>query len=337
MKVRPTLLLLPALFATAACDLKPSVEDGTGMAQELQCSSALTYGGCVRGSATKDQHGYHTALLRRGDEIRLRMTRLDGDLNPGLALKSPKYSVAVRHASVAVRDDAVEKTWTVASTGFYTFVAFPWSNRGAGSYQMDLVCEGGPCLAGATLDAEIAGACIGEARDCTLRALGQAQDATAEAVPGMFDQCLHAEAMPPICGTACSAEGSDRFCGLTIDRLRPFAGRGGECLQQIQSCLEDCVPFNTTADAIVDLGAHPDIACWASETRSTCSTFGMGLAGCRDPLGETGEGYAIGSEQWCQATCTAREANAEVCADRCAPQPNADFETPDPEAAEAAE
>lgn len=335
MRARPTTVLLPLLLAAAGCNTNPASENGAGAAQELECSASLSYGGCVRGSATKEQHGYHTALLRRGDRIRVRLARLDGDLNPGLALKSPKYSLAVRHESVTVREDSVDKIWTIQSTGFYTVVAFPWSNRGAGTYQIELACEAGPCLAGETMDAEVAGACIGEARDCALGELADA-DPSGRGVPALFDSCLRAEAMPAICATACAAEGA---CGLTVDRLRPFAGRGAECIEQVESCIDDCVPHNTTADAITDLTRHPEMMCWAAGNRANCASFGMGLASCRDPEGVTGEGYAVGSEPWCNAVCLAREGDAlnEMCTERCVPQPGADDETPDLADAEAAE
>ena len=329
MRARSTLLLLPALLA-AACNLNPTTEGGAGMAAELECSASLTYGGCVRGTASNDQHGYHTALLRRGDHIRVRLSRVDGDLNPGLALKSPKYSVAVRHESVQVRGDAVEKVWTVPSTGFYTFVAFPWSNRGTGAYQMDLICDAGPCASGPALDAEVAGACIGEARDCTLKTLGLSLDTTADAVPGIFDSCMR-DKTAPVCAPVCTSDAETGPCTETVDRLRPFAGRSAQCVEQIQGCLDACVPHVTGTEPVADLSASPEMLCWAVETRSNCATFGMNLASCRDPLGETGEGYQIGSEAWCAAVCVAREGDEvlEDCTDRCAPQPNADVELPD--------
>jgi len=322
------------LLAVAGCNTTPSAESGAGAAQELECSESLSFGGCVRGSATKADHGYHVALLQRGDRIRVRLSRLDGDLNPGLALKSPKYSLAVRHENVVVREDSVDKIWTIPSTGFYTVVAFPWSNRGSGAYQIDLACEAGPCLSGEAMNAEIAGACIGHARDCTIRELADApQDG--RGVPALFDSCLRSEAMPPVCATACTAEGA---CNATIDRLRPFAGRGEACVEQLQSCIDDCVPHNTTANPVADLGQHPEMMCWAG-SRANCAAFGMGLAACKDPEGVTGEGYAVGSETWCNAVCVAREGDAlnEMCSDRCVPQPGADDETPDPVNAEAAE
>lgn len=336
MRARSPMLLLPALLAAAACDLKPGVEGDTGRAEALVCTSgALSYGGCVRGTATKDEHGYHVAFLRRGDRVNVKLTRESGDLNPGLALKSPKYSVAVRHESVNVRGDSVDKTWTVKSTGFYKFVAFPWSNRGAGEYRMDMTCVGGPCMQGLTLDAEVVGACIGEARDCTLRQLGAA-DATPEAVSSMFDACLSSDQMPAVCATACPGDGAESVCAETVNRLRPFAGRGASCVEEIQSCIDDCVPFNTTGEPIADLANAPDMLCWAG-SRANCSAFGQGLAACRDPQGVTGEGYAVGDQEWCAATCLAREGNPnqEDCNARCAPQPNADVDLPDVAAAEA--
>lgn len=333
MNVRP-LLLLPALALTA-CNLTSNTEGGTGMAQERQCESALNYGGCVQGTASKDQHGYHLALLRRGDQIRVRMTRLSGDINPGLALKSPKYSIAVRHESVQVATDDVAKTWTVQSTGFYTFVAFPWSNRGTGSYQIDLDCVGGPCLDAAALDAEVAGACIGEARDCTLRALSSDAEQMPEDVGARFEQCLRADAMPSVCGGAC-AEANQVACQATVDRIRPFAGRGAECIEQVQNCIGDCVPLHTTTAEIPNLSASPEMFCWAIAGRTSCADFGMGLASCRDPEDWTGTGYEIGTQDWCEAICVASEGddNVSLCEDYCTPQPGADDETPDPESAE---
>ncbi|MBI2895814.1 MAG: hypothetical protein HYY06_19815 [Deltaproteobacteria bacterium] len=335
MIVRPC-SLLPALVAVAACTVSTSSESGSGMAQELECSSTLSYGGCVQGFATNDEHGYHLALLRRGDQIRVRLTRLDGDLDPGLALKSPKYSVAVRHQSVAVRGDAVDKTWTIPSTGFYTFVSFPWSNRGSGSYQIDLECVGGPCMRGDALDPELAGACIGEARDCALDALAWDAEMDGAAVGGVFEDCLRGETMPAICGGACTGESLEGACRATVGRLATFAGRGAECVQEVRSCLDDCVPHNTVSAELPGLESHPEMLCWAAEDRSTCSGFGASLQSCRDPLAETGEGFATESWGWCYSLCLAREGdvNYEACAERCAPQPGADDELPDPETAE---
>lgn len=332
----PRYLLLPLVVTLTACNTSPSAESGTAMARDSECTSTLAYGGCVEGYATRDEHGYHLALLRRGDQIRVRLSTVDGDLNPGLALKSPKYSVAVRHESVAVRGESVEKTWTVQSTGFYTFVAFPWSNQGTGSYQLDLECVGGPCAQGSVLDAELAGACIGEARDCTLDALAWDATIDSEAVGGVFEECLRGDSMPAICAGACTGEALEGACRATVTRIATFAGRGAECVQEVRSCIDDCVPHNTNGAEIPGLESHPEMLCWASDDRSNCAGFGASLQTCVDPFGELGEGFPTESWGWCYSLCLAREGdvNYEACADRCAPQPGADIELPDPETAE---
>lgn len=355
MRFRPTTLLLPVLLALAGCNLTLQSESGAEATQQQTCSGALTYGGCVTGEVRREindrgreveVHGYHRALLRRGDVVRATLTVTDGDLNPGLALKSPKYSLAVKHDSVVPRSDTVEKTWTIRSTGFYTFVGFPWSHRGNGHYRIDLSCVAGPCLQGQVMDAEIAGACIGQARDCALAELDDSP-LDGSTVPSLFESCLRGDDMPALCGGACE----NGVCAETVNRLRNFAGRGPDCIEQIQNCIDDCVPHNTTSAAITDLAGAPDMMCWAAGNRASCAAFGAGLEVCRDPLGIAGEagregrrdpseGYAVGSEAWCNATCVVREGDAlnELCVERCDPLQNADDEeSPDPANAEAAE
>lgn len=262
-----------------------------GKADLVDVAEPIEYGASAEGEVDSSQLDLYRLDVTNGDEFKITMDVLDGDLAPDASLfRSSGGSIGSENYSV--EPNKLTKNFLADSSGTLLLVARAFRNQGAGAYKIAIECTGGPCngefIEPDPDDVDLGDAltCVQDAFDCAFADLPSYNGRVGETrAASIFNGCLAREATweGVSCAGSCDADNQlQDICTSIIDTLPFYADQPAECLSTVDSCMDTCL-----GDEYWDHDEpwdSPFAMCWTNGFNSSCSNFSRQMSACGGPV-----------------------------------------------------
>lgn len=278
-------------------------------------STEISIGDTVTGETAGDGIVLYALELETNDQLEVRITRTSGDLEPAAYFyRGTETFVRPDHFDVSPSNVVLD--FTIATGGQHHIVVKAHHGAGAGGFELEVTCTGGPCDGGSMLTGvRRQSECIQDAARCAVAALpaydGRVGAVTAQRV---FDGCLADQGSD--CEHACDgSEDLDSIivCETIVDRLPALADQPVACHDTLNACLDGCEEIGGFY-GFEHISESAAANCWDGYN-GNCLEYIDAHASCGGDLdeGSVGECYA-----YCSATEGAwDEGPWDGCTDHC--------------------